>query len=47
MSIFLVSAQHKLFESTEYKQLSIEDSLAMINSWGVIQYDSETSGNTK
>lgn len=42
--IYLVSAQQKLFESTEYKQLSIEDSLDMINSWGVIQYDSETSG---
>ena len=42
--IYLVSACQKLFESTEYKQLSIEDSLAMINSWGIIQYDSETSG---
>ena len=42
--IYLVSAQQKLFESTEYKQLSIEDSLAMINSWGIIQCDSETSG---
>ena len=42
--IYLVSAQQKLFESTEYKQLSIEDSLAMINSWGIIQYDSETGG---
>lgn len=42
--IYLVSACQKLFESTEYKQLSIEDSLAMINSWGVIQYDSETAG---
>lgn len=42
--IYLVSACQKLFESTEYKQLSIEDSLAMINSWGIIQCDSETSG---
>lgn len=42
--IYLVSAQQKLFESPEYKQLSIEDSLAMINSWGTIQYDSETGG---
>lgn len=42
--VYLVSACQKLFESTEYKQLSIEDSLAMINSWGIIQCDSETSG---
>ena len=42
--IYLVSACQKLFESAEYNQLSIEDSLAMINSWGIIQYDSETGG---
>lgn len=45
--IYLVSGQQQLFESTEYKQLSIEDSLAMINGWGIIQYDCETEGNTK
>ena len=42
--IYLVSGQQKLFESSEYKQLSIEDSLAMMNSWGIIQLDLETAG---
>lgn len=42
--LYLVSGQQQLFESKEYKKLSIEDSLVMINSWGTIQCDSETSG---
>lgn len=42
--IYLVSSQQSLFESTNYQQLSIEDSLAMMSSWRVVQYDSETSG---
>lgn len=45
--IYLVSKQQTLFDSTEYQKLSIEDSLAMMSSWRVVQYDSETSGNTK
>lgn len=42
--IYLVSRQQTLFDSTEYQKLSIEDSLAMINSWGSIQFDLETAG---
>lgn len=42
--IYLVSKQQTLFDSTEYQKLSIEDSLAMINSWGSIQFDLETAG---
>ena len=42
--IYLVSGQQKLFDSPHYTMLSIEDSLAMINSWGIIQFDLETAG---
>lgn len=42
--IYLVSKQQTLFDSTEYQKLSVEDSLAMMSSWRVVQYDSETSG---
>lgn len=42
--IYLVSYQQSLFESTNYQQLSVEDSLAIMSSWRVVQYDSETSG---
>ena len=42
--IYLVSKQQTLFDSTEYQKLTIEDSLAMINSWGAIQFDLETAG---
>ena len=42
--IYLVSGQQKLFDSPHYTMLSVEDSLAMINSWGIIQLDLETAG---
>lgn len=42
--IYLVSGQQSLFESARYQKLSVEDSLAMMSSWRVLQYDSETSG---
>lgn len=42
--IYLVSKQTELFESDEYKMLDIEDSLVTLSSWGMIQYDSETTG---
>lgn len=42
--IYLVSGQQQLFESTEYKKLSIEDSLVMMNNWRVLQLDTETDG---
>ena len=45
--IYLVSGQQTLFESDKYQRLSVEESLTMINSWGFIQCDSETTGNTK
>ena len=42
--VYLVSGQQQLFESTEYKKLSIEDSLVMMNNWRVLQLDTETDG---
>ena len=42
--IYLVSGQQTLFDSNKYQRLSVEESLAMINSWGFIQCDSETTG---
>lgn len=42
--IYLVTAQSELFENEHYKLLSIEDSLAMLNSWRVIQFDTEGTG---
>lgn len=42
--IYLVTAQQQLFESDSYKVIDKEDALEMIKSWGVIQYDCETSG---
>ena len=42
--IYLVTTQTKLFNSDYYELLSIEESLKMINSWNVIQFDTETKG---
>ena len=42
--IYLVSAQTLLFESTEYKSISISESLQLLNKCSIIQYDSETTG---
>lgn len=42
--IYLVSLNRELFEHSEYKIISKEQSLEMINTWNVIQFDTETSG---
>lgn len=42
--IYLVSEQPKLFESEYYKRISVEESLKLLNSTDVLQYDSETIG---
>ena len=42
--IYLVSEQPKLFESEYYKRISVEDSLGILESLDIIQYDSETIG---
>ena len=42
--IYLVTSQTKLFECDEYKTISVEESLAMLNKCEVLQYDSETTG---
>ena len=42
--IYLVTNQKELFECFEYKTISVEESLTMLNSVEVLQYDSETTG---
>ena len=42
--IYLVTRNQQLFESPVYKLMSVEDSLAMMQSWKVIQFDTETDG---
>ena len=42
--IYLVSGQHKLFDSELYTCISVEESLHLLNKCSVLQYDSETTG---
>ena len=42
--IYLVTKQQELFEAPEYKLISIEESLQLLNSCEILQFDSETSG---
>lgn len=42
--IYLVTANQELFESSEYKHISVKESLEMIGSWKMIQFDTETTG---
>ena len=42
--IYLVTNERSLFESKNYKILSIEESISMLNTWNMIQFDTETLG---
>ena len=42
--VYLVTSQQELFKFEEYTIISIEESLAMLNSCEILQYDSETTG---
>ena len=42
--IYLVTKQKELFEAEEYTVITVEESLRLLDSCGVLQYDSETSG---
>ena len=42
--ICLVTAQTSLFEGANYTALSVQDSIKMMESWPLVQVDSETSG---
>ena len=42
--IYLVTTQQELFKDSEYTIISVNKSLEIMESWGVIQVDSETSG---
>lgn len=42
--IYLVTKEQSLFENPEYKTISVEESLQLLNGCKVLQYDSETTG---
>lgn len=42
--IYLVTGQKQLFTSNLFSYISVEDSLKEMNTWNIIQADSETSG---
>lgn len=42
--IYLVSLNRELFTHSDYTIITVEESLSMLNSWKVIQFDTETSG---
>ncbi len=42
--IYLVTANQQLFESDVYKIISVEESLAIMRDWKMIQFDTETTG---
>ena len=42
--IYFVSTQKELFDSDVYTMMTPEDSIKMMESWSIIQYDSETEG---
>ena len=42
--IYLVTGNLQLFESPEYKIISVEESLKIMSNWSMYQYDSETNG---
>lgn len=46
-TIYLVTANQQLFESNVYKIISVEESLAIMKNWKMIQVDTETDGKLK
>lgn len=45
--IYFVSTKKELFDSDVYTMMTPEDSIKMMESWSIIQYDSETEGRLK
>lgn len=42
--IYLVTSRQELFDNPEYKIISVEESIDIMNAWNKVQYDSETTG---
>ena len=42
--IYLVTKQESLFENEDYKVISVEDSLRLLNSLTIVGLDTETEG---
>lgn len=45
--IYLVTTQLELFDRDDYKVISVEESLELVEGWKFIQVDSETTGKLK
>ena len=43
-NIYLVTGQQELFENNFYKIITVEESLRLLDSCNILQYDSETNG---
>lgn len=43
--IYLVTREQKLFDSEYYEVITVEESLALMEDWKRVQYDSETNGS--
>lgn len=43
--IYLVTREQKLFDSEYYEVITVEESLALMQDWKRVQYDSETNGS--
>ena len=42
--IYLVTNQQQLFDNPAYQLMTVEESLQMVESWKMIQLDTETTG---
>ena len=42
--IYLVSSNQELFDDSDYKHISVDESLEIIKSWNLVEFDTETSG---
>ena len=42
--IYLVSNKKSLFDNELFQELSVDASINMLNSWNIIQFDTETTG---
>lgn len=43
--IYLVTGEQRLFDSEYYEVITVEESLALMEDWKRVQYDSETNGS--
>ena len=42
--IYLVSSNQELFDDSDYRHISAEESLEIMSSWTLVEFDTETEG---